>query len=565
MHKSMNRYSWLMLGGFLVSAGSMPLLIRMARRLGIVDRPTHRKIHANATPYLGGLGIVAGFAFIPALYFYFFPEYSLPGNALRFALIMGPALAGCALGLADDKRPIRPKFKLYAQIAIALSFVYFGFRIEWIEFPGMRGGYGLFDWESIPITVLWMLVVINGVNLVDGIDGLAGSVTAMIFAAIALLALNLEEPDFLVVAIALSAFGATVGFLLFNWRPAKIYMGDAGSMACGTLIATLLIALGQRQLGGTVAATNGESVLKPYSYQFAKITLVAFYPIMEISLSVLRRLLSGKPIGSADKGHVHHRLLRWGWSPPMVCAAAVLICAISGATVIFAQLRYHGVASWLLLAGGIAFVLLMHCCGFLELFHPKVIRGNRPHFLIANHFISMQCIKLELAQNVGEIAALTEQTCIEFGVEKYSLSLVPDLPDAKPFELDWNKPETARGSILLTMGPLQGSGTRVSFSDNVLLPSGTQASWTFEPHVEEEEIDVEYRVLMSDFMSKALGCAEHLYRQRKPETQNGPAESSTSVRSSELRRRKQNSEKLDDVQNIKAAVPPANPLAAHEE
>ena len=555
-----------MLGGLMVSACSMPLLIRVARRLGIVDHPTHRKIHSNPTPYLGGLGIVLGFTLIPALYYSFFPEHSHPGTVLRFAMIVGPALAGCVLGVADDKRPIRAKFKLFAQIAIALSFAYFGFRIELIEFPGTHGGYGLFDWESIPITVLWMLVVINGVNLVDGIDGLAGSVSAMIFLAIALLALSLEEPDFLVAAIALAAFGATVGFLFFNWRPAKIYMGDAGSMASGTLIATLLIALGQRKMGGTVTP-GGESVISPYSYQFAKITLVAFYPIMEISLSVVRRLLSGKPIGSADKGHVHHRLLRWGWNAHMVCGAAVLICAIFGATVIFAQLGYRGVASSLLLTGGVAFVLLMHYCGFLELFHPKAIRGNRPHFLIANHFISMQCIKLELAQNVGEIAALTEQTCIEFGVEKYSISLASDGPPAKPFELDWNKPETARGSILLAAGPLQSTGTRVSFSDKVLLPSGTQSTWTFEPHSEEEEIDVEYRVLMSDFMRKALGCAEKLYRQRSAVlgAHDGPNENSTSVRSSELRRRKTNSDKFDGIQQVKAAVPPPNPSAAHEE
>ena len=267
--------------GILLSAGSMPFLIGLARRMGIVDNPAHRKIHSHPTPYLGGLGIVLGFVLGPSIYYYFYRVHSMPNDRARFAVIVGPALAATILGLFDDQRPIKARVKLMIQAAIVLLFVYFGFKIELIEFPGLSA-YGLFEFESIPITAMWMLAVINGLNLIDGVDGLAATVMAVIYATIAVLALLLDQPDWLVAVIAISAMGATLGFLFFNWQPARIYMGDAGSMANGMLIATLLVALGQHKLGGAVVANDGEIIIKPYSYQFAKMTLVAFYPLMEM-------------------------------------------------------------------------------------------------------------------------------------------------------------------------------------------------------------------------------------------------------------------------------------------
>ncbi len=440
-------------------------------------------------------------------------------------------------------------------MALVFGYAYFGYRFEFIKIPGMgNSSYPLYLAESIPITVGWMLVVINGVNLIDGIDGLAGSATSVIFAAIAVLAMNLPQPDFLVAGVALAALGGTLGFLVFNWRPAKIYMGDTGSLAIGTLIATLLIALGQRDFPGT-SHTSGVvpdgSFDEPYSYQLVKITLVVFYPIMEIVLSVARRFLSGKPIGSGDKGHIHHRLLRWGWTAPMVCGVAMAISAIAASVVVAAQLKYNGLASGILLALGVFAVMLMHFCGYLEMVHPKSIRGNRPHFLIANHIISAQRIKLEHLHNLGEIGALVGQTCIEFGVKNYSMTIVPGGSCTQPLDLNWSKPEFAHGSFLLTPEAAKPSGVVASFADKAALPSGSHAAWTFEPHDVEDEIDVEYRVLMSDFMRKALGCAEYLCWNRASERESARDQQPgiTGVSSQMLRRRKTGSTRVrpDDL------------------
>ena len=535
----MSHYFTFALFGILVSAGLMPFLIALAQRIGIVDHPTHRKIHSTPIPYMGGIGIIAAFTLVPAVYFHFFKTLLSPGDAARFAAIVLPAIAAGVLGLIDDARQVRPRFKLIVQVAIAVCFAYFGYRIEVIKIPGL-GSYELFAIESFPVTVLWTLVVINGVNLVDGIDGLAGTATATIFAGIAVLALTLQVPDYLIAAIALSAFGGAIGFLFFNWRPAKIYMGDAGSLASGMLIAGMLIALGQRQPVGTSNVLDG-GIAEPYSDQFVKITLMAFYPVKEISLSVLRRLLSGKPIGSADKGHIHHRLLRWGWTAPMVCAAAALVGALAASTVVLAQFHYRGLAVWPLMALGVQFALMLHFCGYLEMIDPRAVRGNRKYFLIANHFMSMQRIKLELAHDVGEIDALVAQTCIEFGVKTYAITIPRQGTPEQPLELRWSKPDYAHSSLLLTPDSPNASGVIAAFSDKVDFDGGAQAIWTFEPHDVEDEIDVEYRVLMSEFMRKALGCAEFLCRARLPDStpSREAAQGATGVSSSMLRRRQQ--------------------------
>ncbi len=269
---------------------------------------------------------------------------------------------------------------------------------------------------------------------------------------------------------------------------------------------------------------------------------------MEISLSVLRRLLTGKPVGSADKGHIHHRLLRWGWSAPMVCIVAGGLSAIAASTVLATELKYHSRAGWLLLLLGVCFVLLLHFCGLLEMLHPRSIRGKRPHFLIANHFVSMQRIKLELTQDIGEIGTLVAQTCIEFGVKSYALKIVAGGVQSEPLDLKWSKPESAHGTFLPAPETPSGSAILTSFADKTALPGGSHADWTFEPHDAEDEIDVEYRVLMSELMRSVLGRAEYLYwRGSVPPAAPREPSAGTGVSSSVLRRRKNGSGTFDKI------------------
>lgn len=544
----MNPQTFLIIGAFTVSALSMPFCIWLARRLGIVDRPAHRKIHASATPYLGGLGLVTGVVAALLAGFFIFPQFSDSKHLSRALLLLGPCIAAAVLGLADDEFQVRARVKLLSQIVIALLFSYFCIHISLVYVPGW--GHEEMNDLGIPLTVAWILGVVNGVNLIDGIDGLAGSVTAVIYAAIAFIAgtikdqAGLPNPDWAVMYIALAGCGATLGFLIFNWSPAKIYLGDCGSLASGFLIASLLLAMGgQFRVSKDEAALNALSV-EPFPYQFAIITLIVFYPLVEITLTIIRRLLAGKPIGSADKGHIHHRLLKWGWSAPQICGAAAFMSLLTFGITATVRVHYHGVTVWLLITLAVSFVLLLHFSGFLEMLHPGAIKGNRPHFLIANHFTSMQLIKLDLAQSVGEVAELAAQTSIEFGVERYRLTS-PARDGVGEFVHDWIKPASAHGSYLRvphadTSDVVAGTTSRAPqiFSDKVEFKNGASASWIFEPYVSEDEIDVEYKVLVNDFMRKALRRVEAIQSIKNGQAEHlRTGEIAPGVSSSMLRRR----------------------------
>ena len=555
----MQRHYWLILMAFIASVCVMPLFIRLARSLDIVDKPTHRKIHSNPIPYLGGLSLLLGVSVLPAAWYYFFESKVRREDWLRLAALLAPCVAAGMLGLLDDKFQVRARTKLLAQIAITIMFAYCGTHISVLSIPG----WGTLDLNDIgiPLTVCWMLGVINGVNLVDGVDGLGASVTAVIYAAIAWLALSLNNvagqpaPDIPVLVIALAACGATLGFLIYNWKPAKIYMGDTGSLASGTLIAVLLIAMGSRL--ELVPDPSASLVFgnEAFPYQFGISNLVVVYPLMEISLTIMRRVLSGKPIGSADKGHIHHRLLKWGWTAPLICIFATLLSVLAGATAMMVRLHYYGLAGWLLVAGGILFMLMLHYCGFLELLNPRSINSNRPHFLIANHLISAQRIKLELTDNVSEVTALAAQTCIEFGVEHFTFAIARE-QDGPPFQFEWTKPISVHGSLLLPAAEPSGSAIFKKFSDRTELPQGASAMWTFEPHIIEDEIDVEYRVLMSDFMRKALQRASTIVNANPQviSARETAAAAAPRIDSTALRRRTTNSGRITQFQAPKANV-----------
>jgi hypothetical protein len=330
---------------------------------------------------------------------------------------------------------------------------------------------------------------------------LAASVGTVLLGGIALLAWHVNDRTILFAA--LGGVGALSAFLIFNWRPARIYMGDAGSLALGMFVSTLLLSVGQQRVPSVPPD-------EPFPYQIAAISLLALYPFFEISLTVVRRVLAGKPIGTGDKGHIHHRLLKQGWSAPMICTFAALLGAIAALTVFLGQLHYHGLTAGLLMVGGMLLGALLHFCGFLELLHPTAIKTSRPHFLIANHFIAMQRIKLELAAHMGEVEALVQTTSVELGVDAYKLTVLPRAEKATPHNLSWTRPASAHSSQLLPFGDGESGVSAQAFSDKCVSQRGSTAEWTFERVAHEGEIDVEYHVLMHDFMCRALRRAEAL-------------------------------------------------------
>ncbi|MEW6540430.1 MAG: MraY family glycosyltransferase [Bacillota bacterium] len=261
-----------------------PLVIRMARRLGAVDEPNHRKIHQRPMPRLGGLAVYLVFTAVVLL--------TQPLTTPLLGLLTGATII-VLLGVWDDIRGASPRLKLAVQFLAALALIPFGFHVEFLTNP--LGGIIYLGWWGIPLTVFWVVAVTNALNLIDGLDGLAAG-TALI-ASFTLAVVAAVAGNMAVVAVTLILAGALLGFLRYNFHPARVFLGDTGSMFLGFTLATLAI------MGLTKGAT-ALSVIIP--------VVILGIPLTDTAFAVLRRYRNGSPIFYPDKGHLHHRLLGAG-------------------------------------------------------------------------------------------------------------------------------------------------------------------------------------------------------------------------------------------------------------
>jgi UDP-GlcNAc:undecaprenyl-phosphate GlcNAc-1-phosphate transferase len=272
----------------LVCTSIVVLPIRwLAFRLGAVAKPGDRFIHQHPTARLGGLAMYLGFGLSAAL---FSTEPTTLGLLLSAAVIT-------TLMVFDDIGGVRPLFKLGFQIAASLlAIIGFGISIRFIGLPG--GIVTLAPLVSLLVTLAWFVSLQNTINFLDGVDGLAAGVVAIVAATLLLAAINRNEAGIVILAGAL--IGACIGFLFFNWHPARIFMGDSGSNFLGFTLAALSV----------LSVAKGTVVL-------ALIVPVAALaiPIGDTAWAIVRRRLRGKSIATPDTEHLHHRLLDFGLSP----------------------------------------------------------------------------------------------------------------------------------------------------------------------------------------------------------------------------------------------------------
>lgn len=519
----------LALSACLLALCGVKLMIRVAFWADIVDRPAHRKIHKQPVPYLGGVAVVLALLFVSL-------GWSFTHRVLvlcdKSALILTASVAAMVLGLLDDKYQLRARSKFLGQFLIASTFAFIGYRFDVIMVPGMQPFH--LHQLSMPITVFWIMAIINAMNMIDGIDGLCGSVALVILAVIATMSYYLN--DVANQRLALIGLGALLGFLYFNWRPARIYLGDAGTHGLGMLIAGLLVSLGQHE-SFSFRMEGGQAVdAEPFLYQVPLVTAVVAYPLLEISFTVIRRLIKGKPIGSADRDHIHHRLMNIGWNAPFICYAAVGVSVLAGGVAVSNAAMNKGLAAWLLVLGGVVIGLGTHQIGLLEMFHLATMRQKRAHFLIANHFISMQKLKLKLANNLDDSLRLINQTCTELGVHAYNITILAD-ETGNPFQTTWERPVNAQSTLVYSHAP-SSSGRAKAFSDQLNLTEiNAMGAWTFEPIEKEEDIDIEHRVLMSDFMRRAIAQIEELNHKNQQSRPEKDLPNSGEITASSIRRR----------------------------
>jgi UDP-GlcNAc:undecaprenyl-phosphate GlcNAc-1-phosphate transferase len=313
----------------------VPIVSATAVQYGVVDRPGARRVHNTVTPRLGGVAVMIA-VLVTATASYAGDFASLQRMAPHLTL-------GClllAVGAADDIAGLRPSVKLTGTIVAALVGAAAGLRIDGIAWPW--GGTTMTGALAVPLSVFWIVAVCHAVNLVDGLDGLAGTIAVVAAIASAITRLGAGMVPTAVLSMVLA--GAIIGFLIWNWTPASIFLGDAGSLGIGGLLAVLALVPGET--GGRTVRTIDVTSL-----------LLLAYPILDTTLAVLRRWLRSVPISVADRGHIHHRLLNAGLRQPM---PTICLGLWSAAAASLGLALRHTDNSWLfgkvLVGGGVLLV-----------------------------------------------------------------------------------------------------------------------------------------------------------------------------------------------------------------
>ncbi len=285
---------------FLIALALTPLMRPLSFRVGAVDKGKGRRVHTGTIARLGGIGIFAAFM-LPVVFSLTRGEWDLFHDRM-IGILVASTLVFC-IGIYDDVKGATIKNKLFAEVLAASVIYLWGIRITLLTNP--FGHPFQLGWMSLPVTVLWIVIVTNAVNLIDGLDGLAAGTGIMI--SLALVALG-GDPHMQLVYAVLA--GSLAGFLVYNFPPATIFMGDAGSLFTGFFLAALSILSSHK-------ATAMATIMIP---------IIAFsFPLMDMAYAVLRRYYRGLPLGEADREHIHHKLLEKGLSKKKVLFLLYLV------------------------------------------------------------------------------------------------------------------------------------------------------------------------------------------------------------------------------------------------
>jgi len=291
----MSTYALVYLGAAGLAVLCTPIVVHVARVLNIMDMPGVRKIHAAAIPRIGGAAIMFGMLSMIVLVLlldnYFGAAFRK--MELRVVVLLSAGLFMFFVGLIDDVWDLRVRYKLLAQIFAAVVVCAFGIRIDEIALTNQI--VVSLGWLAWPLTVFWIVGVTNAVNLIDGLDGLAAGIAAVTCGVIAIFAIYTGQSVMAVMMLAL--LGSLTGFLFFNFNPARIFMGDCGTMFLGFILAASSI----------LCATKASTIVG-----LALPTVAMGVPIFDTFFSIIRRVLDRRSIFSPDRSHIHHRLLDMG-------------------------------------------------------------------------------------------------------------------------------------------------------------------------------------------------------------------------------------------------------------
>lgn len=313
---------------FLISWLGAPIVANWAKRIGLFDLPSARRLHTSPTPRVGGIVLFVSILLVMLFTFGFDPKL--------YGVILG-LIVVFVVGLLDDIYQLPPLAKFIGQALAASLVIMFGITISNLTNP-FGGNILLAPWLDVLLTGIWIVFVINALNWLDGMDGLASGVTAIGSLIIAILSLYayINQPDTAILALVVG--GAALGFLVHNWHPAKLFMGDSGSHVLGFMLATLAIISGGK---------------------LATAVLVLGLPLIDVIWSAARRILKGQAPWSADLGHLHHLFLSSGLSQRQTVSIYYLLTAGFGTVALMTSSSSKLVALLIMVVGVVILIRIL--------------------------------------------------------------------------------------------------------------------------------------------------------------------------------------------------------------
>ena len=291
------------LTGFIATLAFVPLAKKLAIRCAALDKPNARKVHVTPIPLWGGLGIFFGFMLTMALALHFIDAAHNAITARTLMHLKGLSWASLGIvivGLIDDRWGMPAKVKLACQLVLGAVLIAYDVKIDYHTLPHF-GVVRFPDWLTWGITLFWIAGITNALNLLDGLDGLLAGVS--LTTAIVFLVVSLMTGQVIAAVVMACLSGCMLGFLRYNFNPAQIFMGDTGSLFLGLTFASWSII-------GLLKSTA--------TFAFAVPVFMMAVPIFDTAAAIIRRMLAGRPIFQADKEHLHHRLLRMGYTQRQV-------------------------------------------------------------------------------------------------------------------------------------------------------------------------------------------------------------------------------------------------------
>ncbi len=274
----------------IISYISTPFVRKLAFKVGAVDIPKDdRRVHKEPMPLIGGLAIFASVILVILIF--------LPLEKEIISMIIGGTVIVMG-GIIDDLKELNPKTKFMFQVVAGLILIFGDVKVDFVTNPFTNNSSLIYlNWLSIPITLFWVVGITNTLNFIDGLDGLSAGVAMISSITLMIVASKFSDTSAIILSAAIA--GACLGFLPFNFNPAKIFMGDTGALFLGFMLAAITIE-------GVMKSVATIAIVAPI--------LILSVPIFDTTFAIFRRLLNGQSISAADKGHLHHRLLNRGYS-----------------------------------------------------------------------------------------------------------------------------------------------------------------------------------------------------------------------------------------------------------